>query len=308
MRVLFAGNKERGLECLRAVVEAGHDVVAVVAHPPARASGGLAAEAHKLGVPLFEPDDVNDEGVVDSLRALTPDVVALAGYGQILRRPLLDVARLGCVNLHGGKLPEDRGSSPMNRALLRGDSEVTLSATLVDEGVDTGSVLDERRIEVGPDETIAEVQARANVIFPELLVTALEALEQGTVAPRPQDEARAAYFPLRFPDDGLVVWEHERADEIHNKIRALTTPYPGAFTFLGRRKVLLLRSRRAEQTVHGEPGRVYAVGSEGLLTCARDKCLWIVEARFDDGTDAVESVRRYDSFATARTRLIEGLE
>ena len=304
MRVVFAGNQERGLRCLEAVTTAGHEIVGVVAHPEAQARGGVADAGSSMGIPVLRPSDVNDAGVVAELRSLGPDVLVLAGYGQILRQPLIALAPHGCVNLHGGRLPQYRGSSPMNWALINGESDITISAIVVDAGIDTGDVIGERTFVVGPDDTIADVQARANGLFPELLVDALEALERGVAVPRKQDEAEARYWTLRFPDDGLIAWDQLTAAQVHNRVRALAPPYPGAFTMWSGRRVTLLRSALEERVVIGEPGRVYAVGPSGILVCASDRCLRIIDAVLDGGTALADVVVRYDEFSTVRKLLL----
>ena len=305
MRVLFAGNQERGLVCLRALLDAGHDVVGVIAHPTGAARGGVAEEGANHGIRVFRPPDVNEKSVVGELAALAPDVVALVGYGQILRQPLLDLAPRGGINLHGGRLPQYRGSSPMNWAMINGEREITLSAILLASGVDTGDVIGERTFSIGEDETIAEVQARANALFPELLVDVVDQVDRGVVERRPQDEAEAAYWPLRFPDDGLIVWDLLTAAQVHNRVRALVPPYPGAFTFWRGRRVMLLRSRLESRRVIGEPGRIYAVDPGGVLVCAADRCLRVTEAVLDDdGTDFTVAVARYDELSTVGKSLL----
>lgn len=307
MKIVFAGNKERGAACLRAVLAAGHHVAAVVVHSGA-GTGAVALEARAHGLPVLDPSDVNAPETVAAVAALEADAVVLAGYGQIVRRELLDVARLGCINLHGGRLPQYRGSSPLNWALINGETEIGISVIQVDEGVDTGDVLGERRLPVGPDDTIADVQKRANEQFPGLLLEVLDLVERGAATPRRQDEAAAVYWPLRFPDDGLILWDALDARAVHNHVRALTDPFPGAFTFHDGRRVRLLRSRQAEGDVRGEPGRVYRVGEDGLLVCASDRCLWVTAARFaDDGSDALPAIARYDRLATLRSLALSTL-
>lgn len=305
MRVVFAGNQERGLVCLRAAVAAGHDVVGVLAHPEEAARGGVAEEGAALGVPVYRPGDVNDSAILEELEKLHPDVLVLAGYGQILRRPLAELAPHGCVNLHGGRLPQYRGSSPMNWAIINGEPEIAISAILVDTGVDTGDVIGERAFAVSGDDTIADVQARANALFPELLVEVLARLADGTVERRAQDESQARYWTLRFPDDGFVVWDMLTAEQVHNRIRALAPPYPGAFAMWHGRRVKLLGSRHEGRVVVGEPGRIYAVGKTGILVCASDRCLRITEAVLeDDGSDFATAVSQYDDLATIRNLLL----
>lgn len=308
MRILLAAHKERGVRCLEALLGAGHAVVGVVAHHDAAGrANAVTAAAERLGLPLLRPADVNAPEAVAALAALEPEVTVLAGYGQIVRAGVLGVAPRGCVNLHGGRLPDYRGSSPMNWALMNGDPEVTVCVIAVDLGVDTGDVLGERVLPVGPDETIAELQERANAVFPELLVEVLGRLEAGTLQPRRQDPDAGAYWPLRFPDDGLLLWDRLTAAEVHDRVRALTDPYPGAFTVHDGRRVRILRSRLEPRTVHGEPGRVYRALPDGLLVCAADRCLWITRATFEDGADALPAVPRYARFATAATAVLAGV-
>ncbi len=304
MRVLFFGNKSRGIACLDAVRAAGHEVVAAVAHAgDARpfTSGSFAAYADSLGLGVHQPADPDDVGFLETVRALAPDILVMAGYGPILREPLLTIAPRGCLNLHGGKLPERRGSSPMNWALIDGEPTVTLSVIRADRGVDTGDVLVERTFPIGPDDTIAQVQAIADETFPLMLVEALGGLASGILIPRPQANERAAYYPLRFPDDGFILWDMLDAVAIHNHIRALTTPFPGAFSYWRGRKVMLLASAIPKNDYRGVPGRIYIKNENGLLVSARDRCLWITKATFEnDGDDAIPVIPRYERLTTMR--------
>jgi methionyl-tRNA formyltransferase len=261
-----------------------------------------------MGIPLFQPDDVNHPEVIARLRALAPDLTILAGYGPIVKQEFIDCAPLGCINLHGGKLPQYRGSSPMNWALINGDCEFTLSIIRVDTGVDTGDVLIERTFPIGIDDTIADLQATANRAFPEMLLEVLSQIQNGTDRARKQESAEARYFPLRFPEDGLILWDLLTAEQVHNKIRALTDPYPGAFTYYQKRRVKLLRSTLMKGEFHGEPGRVYRKSIQGLLVCAMDRCLWIQRAYMEpDGGDLFDQIQRYDKLATVRDLAVAGL-
>lgn len=255
----------------------------------------------ELGLSVRQPADVHAAELLDEIRAWQPDLGVLAGYSPIVGREFIAAPRHGCVNLHGGKLPEYRGSSPMNWALINGEVDVTLSIIQVNERVDAGDVLSERTFPVAIEDTIRDVDRKANELFPEMLLDVVAAVQAGTLRPRRQDEQRARYFPLRFPEDGLILWDAYTAVQVHNRIRALTDPFPGAYTFLGGRKIKLLRSMLARRPVFGEPGRVYRKDSHGLLVCAADQCLWVQEAVVDGtGADAFELVRRYDTFATLR--------
>ncbi|MGE0445919.1 MAG: methionyl-tRNA formyltransferase [Vicinamibacterales bacterium] len=305
MRLVVAGHKTRGAACLRALLDAGHVVAGVIGQPgaaPDRDPFLLLAFERQLPVVSGE---VNAPSTIASIGALGPELIVLAGFGPIVGESFLAIAPHGCINLHAGRLPQYRGSSPLNWALINGEASFTVSVIRVDRGVDTGPVLAERTSPVGPDDTIADLHRVANDVFPQLLVQVVADIAAGSVRGRVQDECDAAYYPLRFPDDGLVVWDGLTALQVHNRIRALTTPYPGAFTYFGGRRVQLLRSRMTKRTYFGEPGRVYLRSERALLVCAADRCLWIVEASMaDDGSDAATAVRRYDKFLTLRDQAV----
>ncbi|MBI4343018.1 MAG: methionyl-tRNA formyltransferase [Candidatus Omnitrophica bacterium] len=310
MNILFAGNKSRGTLCLRALHEREHRIVGVLAHPaPGEpAAGSVAAAARELSVPLWQPEDVNAPAMLASLRALRPDLIVMVGYSPIVGRAFLELAPRGGLNLHGGKLPQYRGSSPMNWALINGEREFTISVVRADTGVDTGEVLSERTFPIGLHDTIADVQRLADDAFPGLLLDVVERLARGPVRGRAQDGSQAGYYPLRFPEDGLILWDLYTAEQAHNRIRALTDPYPGAFTWWKGRRVKLRRSALAKQRRYGEAGRVYLNSERGVLICAKDRCLWIEQAVVEDtGEPLREVVARYDQMATLRQLAVSAL-
>ena len=304
MKILFAGNKERGITCLNALMLSGHDIVAVIAHPDSKKLGttnDFTMNAKINGHLLFQPVDINQPEFINKIRSLSPELIVLAGYSQIVKEDFIHIAQYGCINLHGGKLPKYRGSSPMNWALINGEREISLSIIKVDIGVDTGDILLERTVPISDNDTIADIQNIANSIFPEMLTQVVNNIQQEKTQYRKQDESLASYYPLRFPDDGLILWDQLTAQQIHNRIRALTYPYPGAFSYLNGERVKLLRSSLTKTNYYGEPGRIYRKTNFGLLVCASDRCLWIQNAIFEkDGTSIFEKIQRYEKFATIR--------
>ncbi len=303
MRFVLWANGNRGTRCLAALLGAGYRPSRVVVHPPKGRTWytSVAAAAEAEGLPTFAPEDPNAPDALDRLRAEQADVFVLAGYGPILRQRALEIPKRLTINLHGGKLPEYRGSSPMNWALINGEASFSLSVIRVDAGVDTGDVLLDRTFPIGADATIVDLHHIANETFPQMLIEVMGQIERDALQPRRQDPARARYFPLRFPDDGLVMWDMLTAEQVHNRVRALRPPYPGAFTYFDGRKVTLVSSRQRSFEFRGEPGRVYRKTDEGLLVCAKDRCLWIREAVFaDDGADAMAAIDRYDRLATVQ--------
>lgn len=296
MRIVFWGNGERGRCCLQALVAEFGPPVAVVAHADGDESAFAAAAGH---VAVLSPKDPNGEPFRRRLRALSPDVFVLAGYGPILSAATLRLPRLGTINLHGGKLPDYRGSSPMNWALINGETSFSLSVIMADIGVDKGDILVEQSFPIAIDDTIATLHEIANRQFPEMMVTALKAIATGAVLRRVQDGRTGRYWPLRFPEDGHILFDQFTAEQVHNRIRALTEPYPCAFTIFQRRKVKLLRSRLADTDIRGEPGRIYRIRGGEVLVCAADRCLWLTRAVFaDDGESLTARAQRYDRLAT----------
>ena len=299
MKIIFAGHKERGVECLKALLNNNYDVVQVIAQNGS-GSETLVDLAESIQIPVIRPGNVNDPKVIDRLKKLQADLVVLAGYCQIVKQPFINLAK-SVVNLHGGKLPQYRGSSPMNWALITGEKEFTISIIKVDKGVDTGDVLTEKTFPISMHHTIDDLQKTANKEFPRMLTELIGKIKASTVKPRKQDESQAAYYPLRFPDDGLILFDLFSAEQVHNRIRALADPYPGAFTFFSGQKIKLLKSRLYDKKFFGEPGRVYRKSGRKLLICAIDHALWIEKAILEDtGEDASEIIARYDKLATLR--------
>lgn len=301
MRFVLWANGNRGVSCLDALLDSGYRPSLVVAHPRRGSQwyASVAERAAERDVQTIAPEDPNSQDTIKRLSQENPEAFVLAGYGPILRQRVLDVPTKLTINLHAGKLPQYRGSSPMNWALINGDSSFTLSIIRVDAGVDTGDVLLERTFPVSRNETIVDLHRIANETFPEMLLDVMRQIETDALQPRRQDPAEARYFPLRFPDDGLVMWDALTAEQIHNRIRALRPPYPGAFTFYKKRKVILVASDLPDAEFRGEPGRVYRKTDDGLLVCAKDRCLWVREAVFsDDDSPLTETIERYDRLAT----------
>jgi methionyl-tRNA formyltransferase len=298
----------RGTACLEAVLRAGLNVRAVVLHPEEMVSkkDWVAGLKRRLGagVPVLAPADPNTAEFVDRLKSVGPDVFALAGYGKILRGDILNVPRVMSVNLHGGKVPAYRGSSPMNWALIRGEKRFTLSVLRVDSGIDSGDVLLEKTFSIAPSDTIADLHRTADREFPKMLVEVLGRITKRALRGKKQS-GPAGYFPLRFAEDGLVVWDLLTAKQVHDRIRALTDPYPGAYAYFDGRKVRLTASRLTMTPFYGEPGRIYQANDKGLLVAAKDRALWITQAFFEKSASdrtapsAIGRLPRYSRFASA---------
>ncbi|MBF0494500.1 MAG: methionyl-tRNA formyltransferase [Candidatus Omnitrophica bacterium] len=306
MKIVFFGSGERAFGCLNALCEKKHDILLVVTD---KAEGVVRDLAAKNRLECVVGPDPNEFTFREKLKKLRADLFVMAAYGKIMKKGTIDIPRLMTVNLHGGKLSGRRGSSPMNWALIENADSFTLSIIKVDEGIDTGDILSERTFAVSGDDTIVDLHKIANEQFPKMLVEVIEKIANNTHKMVPQDNSKAAYYPLRFPDDGLILFDMRTAHEAHERLRALTRPYPCAFTFFKGRKVLLIASKRCETPHFGEPGRIYKKTSGGILVSAKDKCLWITKAEFEDtGASLFDGVKRYDILASAAGTTLELLK
>ncbi len=306
MKILLIGHRNRGRNCLE-VLYKKHEIVGVVANFEAgkpNHKNDFVELAREYGLPVFSPEDINDSKNIQIFKNLQPDIIAISGYSQIIKKDLISLSEYGCINLHGGKLPEQRGSSPMNWVLINGEKSFSISVIQIDEGVDTGDVLLEKKFSIDINDTIVDLHRKANEAFPGMLLEAIEHIDKGTLQSKKQDESKASYYPLRFSSDGLIIWDQLTAEEIHNRIRALTRPYPCAFTYYKKQKVKLLKSSLTTRPFYGESGRIYRKKDNKFLICAKDRCLWIEKAEdVDTRKNFYLEVKKYEQLITIKGTL-----
>jgi len=276
------GTPEFAVPALRAVA-AACDVVRVVTQPDRPSGRGLkeresavARAATELGLPLLRPDDMKDRHVVDELRESNADVFAVVAFGAILTPAVLALPRAGCVNLHGSLLPDYRGASPVQRALWDGRRETGVCTLFMDEGIDTGDVIDCRREPIRDDDDAASLGARLAVLGGPLLADSVVRVAAGQAPRAPQDRAAGSYTAKLRKEDGVVdwslparvVWSHARA----------VTPWPGAAaTFRGRR-VILTRTQ-PDATGGGVPGTLLEHQGDGVRVACADGALRVLRLK-----------------------------
>jgi methionyl-tRNA formyltransferase len=235
MRLVFIGTGEIGVPALRALQDSKeHELVGVVTQPdkPVGRDQKLTPPPIKAAagknLSILQPARIKDPQSIDEIRAFAPDVIVVMAYGQILPRDVLEIPRLTCLNLHASLLPRWRGAAPIQAAIAAGDRETGITVMYMNEGLDTGDILLQRKIDVSPTETGGSLHDRLGDIAPEALLEALQSLA-GENAPRvPQDNALAIAAPKLHREDGRIDWSAP-AEAIERKIRAFN-PWPGAFT------------------------------------------------------------------------------
>ena len=250
MRVAFLGNDPWSVPPLRALVNAPDiEVELVLTNPPRPAGRGsqltptaVADEARSADLPLLEVDRVREGAGFNALDALEPDAIVVVAYGEILTPDVLDIPRLGAVNIHVSLLPRWRGAAPVQRAILEGDEVTGVTVILMDEGMDTGPVLATVETSIDPEEDAGSLGNRLAELGGPLLVETLTGLDSGSVEARSQDHTEATYAPKLLPDERTIDWS-QPAEAVVRRVRAFA-PDPGAVTTFrgGRLKVLVARS------------------------------------------------------------------
>ncbi len=242
--VVFAYH-DVGCRCLSALLAAGVEVPLVVTHRDNPAETIWFASVERLargaGLEVATPDDPNDPAFVGRLARLSPDFLFSFYYRQMLSPAVLATARRGAWNMHGSLLPKYRGRVPVNWAILRGERETGATLHEMVEKPDAGRILGQEAVPIGENDTAVEVFARVTEAAGRVLERALPSLLDGTAAPAPQDLRAGSYFGGRRPEDGRIDWT-KGAREVHDLVRAVAPPYPGAFTSLGSRRVRVLRT------------------------------------------------------------------
>ena len=250
--MIFVGAVHEAAPALRVLLDSEAEVVDVVTLPAARAGSAAGfvdleplTTAH--GVPVHRSTDINSAESVDRIRSLRPDLMVVTGWSRLLSSELLAVPRRGCVGFHASLLPHNRGRAPVNWAILRGETMTGNTMMYLDAGADTGDIIDQRPVRIEPSDTCATVYDKVGATGAEMLGYHLPALLDGTAPRRPQgrlgDTWRPDDLPLpkRTPAMGITDWNRP-ASAVRDWIRALTRPYPGAFAFLGDRKIMLWAS------------------------------------------------------------------
>src|ERR1700674_14994 len=211
MNLIFLGTPSFAVRTLEAIVAAGHHVLAVFTQPdrPKGRGGQVAASlvketALRLGLAVHQPERIRRPEVVEQLKQLNPDAMVVVGYGQIIPQSIIDIPRLGIINVHASLLPKYRGAAPIQWAIANGETVTGVTTMRIDAGLDTGDILLQQELPIAPDDTAETLSPRLASIGAELVVDTLRALQSGTIHPRPQDNSQSTLAPILKKEDGLV--------------------------------------------------------------------------------------------------------
>lgn len=247
LRIVFMGTPDFAVPALRAIHNAGHEIVAVYCQPPKPVGRGHAVQktpihrvAEELGIEVHTPRSLRGEDEQRTLASLAPDAIVVAAYGLILPQAVLDIPRLGCLNIHGSLLPRWRGAAPIHRALLAGDTETGITIMQMEAGLDTGPMLLKQSAAITPTTTAGELHDTLAAIGARLIIDTLELAAIGALHPEGQDEAKACYAAKLTREDSPIDWS-QPAEVLDRQVRALN-PWPGTTFRVGGETLKILRA------------------------------------------------------------------
>lgn len=285
LRILFMGTPDFAEVCLRALVENGRNVVGVFTKTDKQQGRGMKLQisdvkryALEAGLAIYQPETLKDGAVQDILDELKPDIIVVVAYGKILPEYVLKFPKYGCVNVHGSLLPEYRGASPIQSAVIDGKKVTGVTTMYMADGIDTGDILLKREYEIGENTNTGEAFDDLAKIGAELLLETLDGLEKGEITPIPQDETKATHAEKITKADCAVSFD-ESAQTVHNKIRGLY-PFPGAFCYHGGKMLKLCESRLYKGGLtQGQNGEVVGLSKDGILVKCRDGAVLLTKVK-----------------------------
>lgn len=283
--LVFCGTPRFAVPTLEALVAAGFHVHLVVTQPDRPKGRGLELVASpvkecalRLGLTITQPDRIkaNDEFRAQ-LSAIQPEAIIVVGYGRIIPQWMLDLPRLGNLNLHASLLPKYRGAAPIQWAIANGESETGVTTMRIDAGLDTGDILLQKTLKIKPDDTSETLAPPLASMGSELMVETLQGLVSGSVQPKPQDNAHATLAPILKKEDGLIDFSRS-APEILNRLRGFQ-PWPGAYTKFRGKNLQVLKAQAVEKSLPA--GELAAEGDRLLVGCGHDTSLEFLEIQLE---------------------------
>lgn len=284
MKAIVFAYHDIGCVGLEALKLAGYEIQAVFTHSDAPGENhfyaSVAKAAAEMDVPVFAPEDINHPLWVNRIRELAPDVIFSFYYRTLLSDDILQLPAFGAFNLHGSLLPHYRGRAPVNWVLVNGETQTGVTLHKMVSRADAGDIVAQSVVAIDEEDTALTLHGKCRTAAAALLAQQLPLIRSREITLTPQDESRASYFGRRTAADGLIDW-HKSAREINNLIRAVTEPYPGAFTFLGERNVTIWRARVVKDKLGGEPGAI--ISTSPLVVACGEDALEIVSGQSEAG-------------------------
>jgi methionyl-tRNA formyltransferase len=287
-KIVFMGTPHFSVPGLQALHRNGYEIAMVVTQPDRPRGRGrrvtpspVKRTALDLELPVIQPTSIKTPDFADQIKSLDPDFQVVIAYGKILPENVLTLPRIGTINIHASLLPRLRGAAPIQWAVINGETETGVCSMLMDKGMDTGDVLLTAKEAIEPEDTAGTLHDRLAVSGARVLIDTLKAYAENAIQPRPQDHDLATYAPLLTKDDGIINW-NKSAKALENFIRGVT-PWPGAYTFWGDKRLKIFSSTPLSVDKPEPPGRVLAGFPDELRVATGDGALSIREIQGASG-------------------------
>ena len=288
MRIVFMGTPDFAVPSLKRLISDGYEIVGVFTQPDKPKNRGMKLTPSPVKVvaleheiPVYQPTTLKTDEAYDVLTALKPDLIVVAAYGKILPKRILELPRLGCINVHSSLLPRYRGAAPINWAILNGEETTGVSIMYMAKELDAGDVILQKETPIGPDEDAQALTVRLADLGAEALSEAVAAIGNGTAARTPQDESRQTYASMLTKEMSPIDWTRS-AREIDCQVRGLI-PWPCAACELAGQRFKVYRTAPGEQT-GAAPGTVLSAGKQGIqVACGRGESLYLTEIQAEGG-------------------------
>jgi len=282
MNIIFMGTPSFSLPTLQQLYKSDHNIQLVVTQPDRPKGRGRELNASPVkqfalekGLPILQPEKSADPEFVNTLKQLNADIFVVVAFGQILKKNLLNLPRIFCINLHSSILPKYRGAAPINWAIINGETETGVTTMKMDAGLDTGDILLTSKVPIKPDDNAQSLHDFLACKGASLMLETLRRLDTGTFEPTPQDSRLSSYAPKLNKEDGLIHWD-ESALKIHNRVRGLY-PWPGAFSFFRSKRFQISKT---ETTIGGplvKPGSIARIADRGIEVGTGDGRIIVTE-------------------------------
>jgi methionyl-tRNA formyltransferase len=291
MNVVFMGTPEFAVPSLKYLEESKHNIIAVVTQPdkPKGRKGQpcpppVKSAAQDAGFHIIQPENVNDESIINKFKELNPDVIVVVAFGQKISSKILDLPKYKCVNIHASLLPKYRGAAPINRAIISGEDETGITTIFMSDRMDAGEIITQKSLEIEPDETTGELAERLSKLGAETILECLAQIETGNVRSIQQDESLVSLAPKIKKIDGLISWDQDEK-QIHDFVRGMS-PWPSAYTSITRNnsqeRLIILKTERSDSIISEElntPGTIMEISNCGIRVATKNGSIWIKEVK-----------------------------
>jgi len=297
MRVVMLGYQTWGHRTLQALLDSEHDVVLVVTHPPGQGvyeqiwSDSVADLAASAGVPVVLRDRPDDAELQQTLKEADPDLIVASNWRTLIPEAVFGLPRYGTLNVHDSLLPRYAGFAPLNWAIINGETEVGVTAHMMNAELDAGDIVLQRSVPVGPTDTTVDLFHATLALFGPITVDAVDLIATGRTDWTPQDRSQATFFHKRSDRDNLIDWNWP-AQDIANLVRAQPDPYPNAFTYHRGRRLSVLAASVSTVPYGGTPGRIFFREGPGVAIVAgadarhgQNRAVVIERVRTEDGQE-----------------------